>query len=190
MNRSYLLVCVALVFCRFLLAGDTPPVLVKKIDPNEGRSKADVVFDAAEVELLVDQTGAPFSLESSTGLPDYVVKALEQWRYSPYRKNGRKVPFSTKLVVPIARPLTPTTERFLAPAWYPSTPEVSEALKKGRELNEADADALEANLPDTEAPDNPRTALLFYYANQGSRSCDILHLLATSLKIQSILIAD
>ncbi len=167
MNRLYFLACVALVFCQFLLAGDTSPVLVKKIDPNEGRSKAGVVFDAAEVKLFVDETGIPFSLESSSGLPDYVVKALAQWRYSPYRKNGRKVPFFAKLVVPVARPLTPVTERFLAPTWYPSTVEVSEALKKGRKLNEADADALEANLSNTEAPDNPRTALLFYYANQG-----------------------
>ena len=172
MNRLITLTAYALAVCQLLSAADMSAALLKKVDPNEGRSKVGVVFDVAEVNLIMDATGVPFSLESSVGLPDYVVKALEQWRYSPYKKNGQAVPFAAKLTVPIARPLTPTVERNLASLWYPSAKEISQAIQRGRALNEAAAEALEADLPDAEALGDPRTSLLVYYANQGAKDPD------------------
>ncbi len=149
------------------LAADAPAVLINKIDPNQGVSKVGVVFDWAEVELTVDQTGKPFAIQASEGLPDYVVRALEQWRYSPFKKNGRDVPFNSRMTVSIARALTPAIERSLAPTWFPSD-EVRQAVQRGRELNQVSADQLEAHLPEGEAFGNPRTSLLVYYCNQNA----------------------
>ena len=148
-------------------AAETPAVLINKIDPNQGMSRVGVVFDSAEVELTVDQTGKPFAIQASEGLPDYVVKALEQWRYSPFKKNGHDVPFSSRMTIPIARALTPAIEKSLAPTWFPSD-EVRQAIKRGRELSQATADELEAHLPEGEALGNPRTSLLVYYSNQNT----------------------
>ncbi len=169
MHRPIVLSCTAVAVCHLLLAADILPTLIKQVDPNQGRSKVGVVFDVAEVELTMDVTGAPVSLESSSGLPDYVVKALEQWQYSHYKRRGLDVPFAIKLLVPVAQPVTPAVERNLAPAWYPASPEVSDAIARGRELNQAAADALEADLPDAEALGHPRTSLLVYYATEGAK---------------------
>lgn len=92
------------------------------------------------------------------------MKALEQWRYSRYKKSGRNVPFSAKMRVPFARPLTPALEVSLLPAWHPSSPEILAAVDKGLSLDDATATAMEADLPDAEALGNTRASLLAYYA--------------------------
>lgn len=173
MKRFVCLVLSVAMACQLVAAAgkDEFPVIRKKIDPNEGRPTTGVVFEAANVALTVDQNGVPFSLESSVPLPDYVVQALEQWRYSPFKKNGRAFPFQAKLVVPVARKLTPLVERNLAPIWYPSH-EVVEALKKGYGLTDAQAQDLEAELPDKSQPDGPRTVLLAYYATKGAQNAE------------------
>ncbi len=158
------------IACHVLYSEDTPPVLIKKIDPNEGRPKTGFIFDLAQVDLTLDENGVPFALAASVGLPDYVVKALAEWRYSPYKKNGQKVPFGVKLSVPVARALSPQVERQLPPRWRPSGKEITDALKAGRELDQSGAASLEASLPDAEALGNPRTSLLVYYANQGAKN--------------------
>ncbi len=185
------LLCAALsiflVLSSWLSAEDKPPVLLTKVDPNEGQSKAGVIFDAAEVALTLDESGVPFSFESSAGLPEYVVKALEQWRYSPYKRNGRSVPFAVKLSVPVARRLTAQVERNLAPQWRPANVDIMQAIKRGRELDQSSAEALEASLPDAEALGNPRTSLLVYYATKGAQHPE--KALAARAKILSWLLA-
>ena len=99
MTRSIAFAFLAATLCRTLLAADTQPAVMKQIDPNQGRSNIGVVFDTAEVELVMDAAGVPFSLESSLGLPDYVVQAFCLWRYSPARVNDKPVDAQTTVTV-------------------------------------------------------------------------------------------
>jgi TonB family protein len=170
MHRVFASALFLSIACQWLHAEDVAPVLIKKVDPNEGRQRTGFIFDAAEVDLTLDDKGVPFALAASIGLPDYVVQALEQWRYSPYKKNGHNVPFGVKLSVPVARALSPQVERQLLPRWRPSGDAVRQALKAGHELDDAGAASLAADLPDAEALGNPRTSLLVYYANQGAKN--------------------
>ncbi len=147
---------------------DEFPTARKVVDPNAGRPTAGDIFESANVVLTVDEHGIPFSLESSVPLPNYVVEALEQWRYTPFKKNGHIVAFQTKVVVPVARKLTPLVERSLEPSWCPSHLE-AEALKKGCGLSKEQAQELEAELTEESKPDGPRTELLAYYTTEASK---------------------
>jgi Gram-negative bacterial TonB protein C-terminal len=149
-----------------LLAADRiePPVLVTQVDPNYGNLTSGYLVDVADVQITLDAAGIPFALSSSVGLPDNVVEALGQWRYRPYKKNGHNVPCSFSIKLPVRRPITPFIERHIRPAWAPKDEQVSNAVDRGRQLTAEEAAQLERNLPQAEALDNRRTALLIYYA--------------------------
>lgn len=143
---------------------DQLPTVLKKVEPEYGPQISGFFVDPTDVEITIDQTGVPFALKSSSGLPDNVVQALAQWRYRPYRKNGHDVAFSTKLIVPIRRPITPAIEQNSRPVWRPEDQQVRDAVKLGKELDAEGAAKLAQDLPQAEAMSHPRTSLLIYYA--------------------------
>jgi TonB family protein len=155
----------AICFGSLLLAekSDSPAVLLKSVQPDWGAPATGYLVDVAQVEMTVDPAGKPFALKSSTGLPEPVVTALEQWQYSPYKQNGHAVPFTAKINVAVRRPLTPSVESGLRATWNTHAKELRDAIKEGDSLDQAKAAELEAHLPDAEAMGNPRTALLEYY---------------------------
>jgi TonB family protein len=164
MKVSQLLLGICLVCC--LLAEDRtqPPVLVTKVDPDYRNLTAGYLVDVAEVQITLDAKGVPFALNSAVGLPDNVVQALSQWRYRPYKKDGRHVPCSFTIKLPIRRAITPFIERHIRPAWAPTDERVREAIEKGKQLTAGEAAQLERDLPQAEALGHPRTSLLIYYA--------------------------
>ena len=89
------------------LAGDKNqlPQLQANVEPDWGSLTSNYVIDAAEVELKMLPSGEPFSLDSVVALPDPVVRALSQWRFSKYRKDGADVPFTMIVKVPVRRPV-------------------------------------------------------------------------------------
>lgn len=160
------LLLLGISFCCWLPAGDRtqPPVLLTQVDPDYRALTTGYLVDVADVQMTLDAKGVPFALNSSIGLPDNVVEALSLWRYRPYKKDGRDVPCSFTIKLPIRRAITPFLERHIRRAWTPADERVREAVAKGKQLTAGEAAQLEQDLPKAEALDHSRTSLLIYYA--------------------------
>ena len=78
---------IGLVGLGILNAQIVPPVLIDKTEPEYNADFKNYVVDPARVQMIVDERGNPFALNSTTSLPDNVVQALAKWRFRPGMKN-------------------------------------------------------------------------------------------------------
>jgi hypothetical protein len=151
------------------LAGQfEPPVLEKKVEPVYPADLKAFLVQPAKVEIVVDDTGTPFSLKSSVGLPDLVVQALSAWRFRPARDGGRYVGSSISLVVPIKRPME-GSGRMARNWWHPSQ-EDADAFKAGKDLDSAGAAKLEESLKLNPDDRKSRILLLGYSEKPGDEA--------------------
>jgi len=147
---------------------DQPPALENKVEPDWGDLTAGYLVDLVDVELAVLPSGEPFSLAAKQGsVPDPVVRALKQWRFSAYKKNGRPIGFAMAVKVPVRHKLDSDMEQSQRPVWHLPA-ELNDAIKLGYDLDPAKAALMQSNLPNGEAQENLRTSLLSYYAEKGA----------------------
>ena len=113
-----------------------PPTFEKRIEPEYPADLRSFVIETAQVEIVIDQQGAPFSLKSMTSLPDNVVRAMSKWRFRPAKKNGTAVGYRLSVVMPIRRPVHKIGQTR------------SQKLARGKEMTDAFAAAKDLNLTD------------------------------------------
>jgi len=143
------------------------PVLLTKVEPDWGNLTAGYLSDRAPVELTVLPSGIPFAMDATPGsVPDPVVRALAQWRFSETSDKTGHTVFLILATVPVRRKLEPDVEQSQRPVWAPAL-ELSEAIKLGNTLTAPKASEILSALPNGEALGNFRTALLVYYAKRG-----------------------
>jgi len=130
-------------------------VIQKKIDPEYSPDLKAFLVQPAKVEITIDDHGVPFSLKSSTGLPDSVVQALSMWRFHPARNDGRAVASSASFIVPLKRPIEGSGR--MTRYSHPSS-EDSDALAAGRELDAAKVLQLQEGLKQN--PDDRKTRVM------------------------------
>lgn len=140
------------------------PVLLTKVEPDWGNLTAGYLSDRATVELTVLPSGIPFAMDATPGsVPDQVVRALAQWRFSETSDKTGHTVFLILATVPVRRKLEPDLEQSQRPVWAPAL-ELSEAIKLGNTLTAPKAAEILSALPNGEALGNFRTSLLVYYA--------------------------
>lgn len=74
--------------------------MVKPTYPSEAKSKG--IFGTVAVEININEQGFPTDLKVLQGDPvlsNAVVKAVREWRWKPYKLNGRPVKMETQVVV-------------------------------------------------------------------------------------------
>lgn len=79
------------------------PVATRQIQPEYPADFKAFLIDPARIEVQVDEKGEPFALRSLSSLPDNVVRALFNWRFTPGTKNGHRASFNLYLNLPIQR---------------------------------------------------------------------------------------
>ena len=78
-------------------------VILKQVTPTypaEARTKG--IQGTVRISVRVDKEGVPQKLRVISGRPELVkasLDALKQWRYKPYKLNGKTVPFETSVDV-------------------------------------------------------------------------------------------
>jgi TonB family protein len=155
--------------CLFVraMAQDLPPVVERQIQPVWASDlEKDYLVENAKVELIIDNHGVPFSLSTTSGLPDNVVESLAKWRFHPGKRDGKDGASSVVLNVPVRSALTPASERAMRRRWFPATRELDEAIKTGFGLDAADLAGLERVLVADAQSVNSRATLLAYAATK------------------------
>jgi hypothetical protein len=143
------------------------PVLLTKVEPDWGDLPAGYLSERASVELTVLPSGIPFAMDAAPGsLPDRVVRALAQWRFSETSDTTGHTVFLVLVTVPVRRKLEPDLEQSQRPVWTPA-PDLYEAIKLGDSLEAPKAAEMLAVLPNGEALGNFRTSMLVYYVKKG-----------------------
>jgi TonB family protein len=140
-----------------------PPVLEQQIQPEWAPELAkEYSLETIQVEMVVDAKGVPFSLSSTSGLPDNVVQALAQWRFRPGKKDGKNETFVMKYNVPIRDAWTPASVRATRRRWFAPTKELKEAIEKGYALDASEFPALKQTLEASPQDANVRATLFSY----------------------------
>src|SRR5205814_4263046 len=93
-------------------------VLLKQVKPKyPPGAKANGIQGTVRIVAIINKDGIPEKLRLLSGPPELVSASLDaimQWRYKPYKLNGKAVPVETTItiryMVPRARP-SPRTER-------------------------------------------------------------------------------
>jgi hypothetical protein len=153
----------AVLCCATSWASDkTQPVTLEtKVEPDWGSLTKNFIADTASVNLVILPSGEPFSIESTTSLPDPVVRALAQWRFTKTSKA-----FKITVKVPIRREISGYFEILQQVSFDPGF-DAGFLVKQGLELDAKKASRLLAKLPESETK-GTRTILLAYYATTGS----------------------
>ena len=91
-------------------------VILKQVMPTypaEARTKG--IQGMVRISVRVDKDGVPQKLRVISGRPELVkasLDALKQWRFKPYKLNGKTVPFETSVdinfVIPPDKPVSKT----------------------------------------------------------------------------------
>lgn len=89
-------------------------VILKQVMPTypaEARTKG--IQGMVRISVRVDKDGVPQNLRVISGRPELVkafLDALKQWRFKPYKLNGKTVPFETSVdinfVIPPDKPVS------------------------------------------------------------------------------------
>ena len=138
------------------------PVIEKQVQPEYPPELKSFLIEPARVSLVIDQEGAPFSVKSTTSLPDNVVQAFSKWRFRPARKNGAAAASMVTVLVPIHRPVE---ERIASMRRLWSRPkEIDDAFAAAKGLDEAGASRLEEGLKSGPGDELARLELLAYAA--------------------------
>jgi len=82
----------------------SPPTLIQKVEPNYDASMANYPLDPIFIRLTIDEYGVPASVDSHSGIPASVVRAIAKSRYSPATQNGKPVSVSIPLTLQVRRP--------------------------------------------------------------------------------------
>jgi hypothetical protein len=153
----------ALCLASIAAAQAQPPSIDRQVQPVWGPElEKDYLVVNTRVELIVDARGVPFSVVSSGGLPDNVVEALEKWKFNPGKKDGKDVPFSVVLNLPIRNALTPASVRQMRRRWFAPTRELDDAIRKGFRIDEATVGDATRSLTADPQNLNARATLLAY----------------------------
>jgi len=91
-------------------------VILKQVTPTypaEARTRG--LQGMVRISVRVDKNGAPQRLRVLSGPPELVkasLEALKEWRYKPYKLNGKTVPFETSVdinyLIPPDKPVSKT----------------------------------------------------------------------------------
>ena len=157
--------------CAVLFAGATaatitaqvvPPSLIQRVDPDYGADTKSWLVDPANVQIAIDAEGRVLSLASVTSLPDGVVRAMAQWRFSAGTKNGRATGFTLGVKVPVRR----SAASYLLKAHRPTSLQHTHAntAVDFAKLNPDSLPKIEKKLSDKPASSDQRAALLEYAA--------------------------
>jgi|SRR5579862_2907798 len=106
MTRIWPLILAVLFVSRALYCQSeiSPPVLITQVAPQfDGDANQPSLVDPVRVDLVIDQSGVPFSVESPAFLPDNVVRALMQYRFKPAMSNGKAVSYKEVVAIPVRR---------------------------------------------------------------------------------------
>lgn len=139
------------------------PELLTKVEPEYPPSMTSWLTDPLQVSITVDSFGNVSALESRTGLPDAVVRALAKWKFRPGTSDGRPTQFVVRVEVPVRRPVN----QYLNSSTRPST-EVLLAYDKAvpaDQLNPEKARAIESRLKDGLSSVTQRAELIRYAAS-------------------------
>lgn len=144
------------------------PSILSKVEPNWGNLTDHYLLENVDVEVTLKPTGELDSLRALvSSLPDPVVQALAQWRFTAFRKSALEPNKKVFLRVPVRRKIDADLERAQRPRWFPSEP-YQQAMSRANSLDDDKAAELAASLPRGEEPDHYRTTLLVYYARKGA----------------------
>jgi hypothetical protein len=153
----------ALSLTSTVVAQEVPPSIDRQVEPAWGPElEKDYLVVNTRVELIIDARGLPFSVVSSGGLPDNVVESLEKWKFHPGKKDGKDVPFSMVLNIPIRNALTPASVRQMRRRWFAPTRELDDAIRKGFGIDEAAVADVSSALATDPQNLNARATLLAY----------------------------
>jgi hypothetical protein len=141
-----------------------PPVLLQKVEPEDSVNLKSWLSDPARIQMIVAPDGLPYSLTSTTSLPDNVVQALAKWKFKPGTRDGARSAFTVILEVPIRRPvdqyLTRAHRPWLLDHTHPRTPIPAKKLTPESALK------VEEKLANTPAGIDQRIELLTYSSSQ------------------------
>ena len=139
------------------------PEIVKQVPPEYPADLKSFFIDVARVQVIVDPQGIPLSLISNTGLPDYVVQALSQWRFRPAPKSKTGAGYAVTVRLPIRRPVGDMIGG-MGRFWHASRKAVDDAFAAAKDLDETRAAALEKDLAANPDNLNARLSLLAFAA--------------------------
>lgn len=138
-------------------------MLEQQIQPEWGPELAkEYTVETVQVEIVVDAKGVPFSLSTTSSLPDNVVQALAQWRFRPGKKDGKGEAFAMTYSVAIRHAWTAASVRAMRRRWFPPTRELDEAIRRGYALDASDLPALLQTLEAYPQNASARATLLSY----------------------------
>ena len=88
--------------------GPVGGVILKEVTPMyPAEALAKGVQGTVRISVLVDKDGVPDKLRVLSGPPELVnasLDAVKQWRYKPYRLNGKAVPVETSIDIDFVIP--------------------------------------------------------------------------------------
>ncbi len=160
--RQLIFLLAALSFGAYAADKDKPLALETKVDIDWGPITSGYAIDLAFVDLTMNAFGEPVFLNSTTSLPDPVVRALSHWRFT---KSSN--PFKVTVKIPVRRPLDEYYE--IRQQWpnLRTAFDLRQAKELGSKLEPKQAARMLAKLPDSEGPNHPRTSLLDFYIRAG-----------------------
>jgi hypothetical protein len=143
------------------------PVASQKTEPEYPPDLKAFLVDPARIEVQVDEKGKPFALRSASSLPDNVVQALADWRFTPGTKDGKRASFNVFLNVPIRRSMG----QYLAHSSRSSFEHfpLSDYKKSAALLTPEKAADLERDLKEDRESVEGRAQLLAYYEGRNDK---------------------
>jgi TonB family protein len=141
---------------------DSPPIAVSQPEPQYPPELTKYyLLSPLHLTLVIDDRGIPFSVSSTSAIPDNIVSAVAQWRYQPGKKNGASVPFSVNMTYPVRTLLDASRERSLVRRPFVAG-KVGAAMESGTGLDAEAADKLERSLEADLTDYDARGKLLVY----------------------------
>lgn len=164
MSRLYMLMILVLAIAVPQQAQISPPTLIQNVEPNYDASMANYPLDPVFIRLTIDEYGVPTSVDSHTGIPANVVRAIAASRYSPATQSGKPVSVSIPLTLQVRRPYSYFTR--IADRPYTGEWEGAGSLKwegKGWSLkDQTSATTIENSLQDNTGSEESRAVLAVY----------------------------
>ena len=133
----------------------------KQVEPAYPPESSSWLVDPLVVEMVIDDSGTPYSVRSSAGIPDNVVRALMQWEFRPGKRNGKNAPFEMRLTIAVRKPLDEALVSTMRRLWYGGG-DFNGASEIAAGLNQRSADAMERSIATDRNSVLQRSALLLW----------------------------